>query len=82
MLDEGAGIDVVYLDFRKAFDSVPHQRLLKKAYAYGIQGNLLKWIESFLIRRIQRVIINGGSSPRTDVVSGTPKAVYWVQYCF
>ena len=37
MLDEVAGIDVVYLDFRKAFDSVPHQRLLKKAHAYGIR---------------------------------------------
>ena len=73
MLDEGAGIDVVYLDFQKAFDSVPHQRLLKKAYAYGIQGNLLKWIESFLTGRKQRVIINGGSSPWTDAVSGIPK---------
>ena len=50
MLDEGGGggIDVVYLDFRKAFDSVLHQRLLKKARAHGIDSNLLKWIESFL----------------------------------
>ena len=41
MLDEGGGIDVVYLDFRKAFDSVPHQRLLKKARAHGLDGNLI-----------------------------------------
>ena len=73
MLDEGAGIDVVYLDFRKAFDSVPHQRLLKKAHAYGIQGNLLKWIGSFLMGRKQRVIINGGKSSWKDVVSGIPQ---------
>ncbi len=49
MLEEGADIDVVYLDFRKAFDSVPHQRLLKKVRAHGIGGNLLQWIESFLV---------------------------------
>ena len=47
MLDEGGCIDVVYYDFRKASDSVPHLRLLKKAQAYGLGGNLLKWIESF-----------------------------------
>ena len=40
MLEEGGGIDVVYLDFRKAFDSVPHQRLLRKAQAYGIDGTV------------------------------------------
>ena len=54
MLDEGGGIDVVYLDFRKAFDSVPHQRLLKKIKAYGIEGSLLDWMESFLTGRKQK----------------------------
>ena len=62
MLDEGGGIDVVYLDFHKAFDSVPHQHLLKKARAHGIDGNLLKWIESFLTGRKQRVNVNGEMS--------------------
>ena len=42
MLDEGGAIDVVYLDFKKAFDSVPHQRLLKKLAAYGFQGKVLQ----------------------------------------
>ena len=57
MLDDGGGIDVVYLDFRKAFDSVPHQRLLKKFKAHEIGGSrsLLQWIESFLTGRKQRV---------------------------
>ena len=58
MLDEGGGIEVVFLDFRKAFDSVPHQRLLKKVKAHGIDGKLLKWIESFLTGRKQRVCVN------------------------
>ena len=73
MLDEGGGIDVVYLDFRKAFDSVPHQRLLKKARAHGIDGNLLKWIESFLTGRKQRVNVNGEMSSWADVHSGIPQ---------
>ena len=62
ILDEGGSIDVVYLDFREAFDSVPHQRLLKKADAYGIPGKLLLWIESFLTGRMQREMVNGGKS--------------------
>ena len=73
MLDEGGGLDVVYLDFRKAFDSVPHQRLLKKIRAYGIDGSLLKWIESFLTGRKQRVIVNGGISAWSEVHSGIPQ---------
>ena len=73
MLDEGGGIDVVYLDFRKAFDSVPHQRLLRKAQAYGIGGKLLQWIESFLTGRKQRVIVHGGKSTWAEVLSGIPQ---------
>ena len=46
-LQNGVPVDVVYLDFSKAFDSVPHQRLLVKLRAYGIQGKLLYWIEAF-----------------------------------
>ena len=56
-LDQGLPVDVIYsyLDFKKAFDSVPHQRLLSKLKAYGISGNLSAWIESFLKDRNQRV---------------------------
>ena len=47
------------LDFKKAFDTVPHERLLLKAESYGIQGNILQWLRAFLIGRKQRVSVNG-----------------------
>ena len=65
--------DVIYLDFAKAFDTVPHQRLLNKLKAYGITGNILRWIESFLTDRSQRVRINNSFSKSTPVVSGIPQ---------
>ena len=43
-LDKGYGADIIYLDFQKAFDKVPHKRLLKKLYAYDIRGQLHRWI--------------------------------------
>ena len=66
-------MDVVYLDFQKAFDSVPHNYLLSKLYGYGIQGNLLSWIEAFLIERKQKVVLNGHCSTWADVLSGVPQ---------
>ena len=58
-LQQGYHTDVIYFDFCKAFDTVPHLRLLRKLDAYGISGNLLKWIKSFLTCRKQHVEING-----------------------
>ena len=72
-MDSGFGIDVIYLDYSKAFDSVPHLRLISKLQAYGIRGNLLKWIKNFLIGRQQKVILNGSSSQWTEVTSGVPQ---------
>ena len=66
-------MDVIYLDFKKAFDSVPHQRLLIKLKAYGITGNLFAWTESFLKDRDQRVLMNGVNSSWTQVKSGIPQ---------
>ena len=66
-------LDAIYLDFAKAFDSVPHRRLMKKLEAYGITGNLLKWSEAFLTARRQRVMVNGEASEWSEVLSGVPQ---------
>jgi len=72
-LDAGHCIDVIYLDFQKAFDSVPHKRLLRKLSTFGIHGKLLKWIENFLLHRKQKVVLNGFHSKPSAVVSGVPQ---------
>jgi hypothetical protein len=66
-------MDIAYLDFAKAFDKVPHQRLLKKIRGYGIQGRVYSWIEDFLTDRQQLVNINGQSSNWAPVTSGIPQ---------
>ena len=73
MIEEGDSIDIIYLDFSKAFDTVPHQRLLAKLNAYGIDSNILKWIESFLSDRSQRVRVNKEHSNYSPVSSGIPQ---------
>ena len=73
MLDEHNDIDVVYLDFRKAFDSVPHRRLLQKLKGYGIGGSVLKWIEDFLSDREQQVRVGTAFSSSEAVISGIPQ---------
>ena len=65
--------DVIFLDLSKAFDSVPHERLLTKIHAYGIQGPLLSWLRSFLTNRYQRVVLRGHHSSWTSVLSGVPQ---------
>ena len=72
-MDQGNSVDVIYLDFAKAFDSVPHKRLLKKLEGYGIRGKLLAWIKDFLQHRQQRVIYNDEVSEWTQVLSGVPQ---------
>ncbi len=54
---KGKPLCVVYLDFAKAFDKVPHKRLLLKLQAYGIKGKCLEWVKSFLSNRLQRVAL-------------------------
>ena len=67
IMEDSGCIDIIYTDFPKAFDSVPHLRLLRKVEPYGIKGNLLKWIGSFLSNRRQRVKV------ADSVKSGVPQ---------
>jgi hypothetical protein len=53
-LDEGLDIDCIYTDFQKAFDKVPHKRLIKKIENYGITNPILSWIQDFLTRRLTK----------------------------
>ena len=71
--DEYLSTDVVYFDFSKALDSVPHARLLLKLQAYGINGQLLNWFKDFLTGRRQCVKINSVLSSWTHVSSGVPQ---------
>jgi hypothetical protein len=71
--DEGKQIDVTILDFSKAFDTVPHRRLLGKLEFYGIEGSTLRWIEAFLTGRTQSVLCDGVRSEEEQVLSGVPQ---------
>ena len=71
--DKRGQVDMLVLDFAKAFDTVPHQRLLKKLAAYGVTGNLHKWIASFLIGWTQCVNVDGTTSETAPVRSGVPQ---------
>ena len=71
--DTGKQLDVVILDFSKAFDKVPHRRLQGILDFYGIRGNLLIWAEAFLIGRTQSVLVDGIKSKEEDVHSGVPQ---------
>ena len=65
-------VDVILLDFSKAFDKVPHQRLLYKLDFYGVRGKNLPWVKSFLGSRKQNVLLDGKTSDQADVTSEFP----------
>jgi len=71
--DGSRAIDILYLDFKKAFDKVPHERLLVKVRALGIGGRVTAWLSDWLSDRKQRVVINGCSSDWAPVASGVPQ---------
>lgn len=73
LLDEGQCADAVYLDMSKAFDSVPHNRLIHKLQSFGVGGTILLWIQSFLSNRYQQVQVCDSLSDPLPVVSGVPQ---------
>lgn len=70
ILDRGKPVDMIYFDFKKAFDLVPHCILITKLHRFGIRGKLLSWIQDWLIGRTQRVTLNGKESGWKGVTSG------------
>ena len=73
VLDRQSQPDVAMMDFSKAFDLVPHQRLLSKLCHFGITDKLNNWIQIFLAMRTQQIVIEGVSSSSIAVTSGVPQ---------
>ncbi len=72
-IEDNLEIDCIYMDFQKAFDKVPHRRLLKKIEGYGIHVSALNWIRDFLTNRLQQVTVCGEVSSWKKVTSGIPQ---------
>ena len=72
-LNDGKLVDMAILDFTKAFDKVPHRRLIHKLRYYGMSGQIATWIQNFLTGRSQRVVVDGKFSNQASVVSGVPQ---------
>jgi hypothetical protein len=71
--DAKVQIDIAVLDFSKAFDKVPHDKLLYKLNHYGVKGQIHKWITTFLKERSMRVVLEGEKSEEAAVESGVPQ---------
>ena len=73
LIEEGIPVDILFFDFKKAFDRVPHNRLILKLQCLGIDGKVLDVIKDFLIGRTFRVSIQGEFSSIKDILSGIPQ---------
>ena len=72
-VDDGSPVDVIYLDFQKAFDKVQHQRLLLKLKSHGMGNSIINWIEQWLTDMRKRVFVDGEVSSWKSVLSGVPQ---------
>lgn len=72
-IEQGNPVDCIYMDFQKAFDTVPHNRLISKMKSYNIHPHTIAWVQDFLTDRVQRVNVNNGQSSWKAVTSGIPQ---------
>jgi len=72
-IENGYGLDILFLDYQKAFDTVPHHRLMEKLRWYGLHTSLLSWICEFISKRSMRVLVQGSCSSWNTVTSGVPQ---------
>jgi len=80
-LDEAARLVAIIIDFFKAFDLVPHDRVLKKTAASGVDSRVVVWIWEFLIDRSHRVRVGRHYSEEVRVRSGVPQGAFWAHFC-
>ena len=82
LIDEGSCVDAAYIDFSKAFNTVPHLRLLNMLSALGIKGNIYKCIKSFLSDQTEIVVVNGRRVHLKKCYQVSRRKVVWGCYCF
>ena len=81
-LESGLEVCAVFFDFKKAFDSVPHQILLQKLTFLGLDSYVVSWVHDYLCGRTQSVVVDGAKSDVASVLSGVPQgSVLSVHFC-
>ena len=81
-VDDGSPVDVIYLDFQKAFDKVPHQRQIRYLKSHGMGNRIINWVEQWLTDRRHRVDVDGEVASWKSVLSGVPQGSVYTRADF